>query len=363
MLAHELRNPLAPIRNALHIIKQPTASAAAAMQQARDMAERQVQHMAHLLDDLLDVSRVSRGRIELRKEPVDMAALVSRTVEAVRAQIEESRHRLTIALSPEPLRVEGDPTRLEQVLTNLLTNACKYTDPGGAITIRADQEDRQVVVRVRDNGNGIAPDMLEKVFDLFVQAERRLDRAQGGVGIGLTLVRQLVTLHGGTVTAHSDGLGHGSEFVVHLPALDADPASPSGTATAAAAATARAPRRVLIVDDNVDAADSLAMLLRFSGHDVRVAYDGPTALLFAQAFAPQLVLLDIGMPQMDGYEVARRLRAEPAFEQTALVALTGWGQEDDRRRAQGAGFNFHLVKPVEPEMLQRLLDSFFDGHG
>jgi PAS domain S-box-containing protein len=353
MLAHELRNPLAPIRNSLFVMKQPAANGAA-LTQARDMAERQVGHMARLLDDLLDVSRISRGKIELRKEAVEVAPLLGRTAEALRPQAEERNHELTIALPAGPLRVEADPARLEQVVTNLLTNACKYTDPGGRIGLSAERDGSEAVIRVRDNGIGIAPDLLTRVFDLFVQAERRLDRSQGGVGIGLTLVKRLVEMHGGTVRAHSAGPGQGSEFVVRLPAL-AEPAAgaPARKAEGGEAAAGLPRRRVLVVDDNVDAADSLALLLKLSGQETRVAYDGPTALLVAEAFRPQLVLLDIGMPGMDGYEVARRLREQG--RKVPLVAVTGWGQEEDRRRSREAGFDHHLVKPVDPSALQQLL--------
>jgi PAS domain S-box-containing protein len=357
MLAHELRNPLAPIRNALHIMKQPAANGAV-LGQSRDMAERQVQHMARLLDDLLDVSRISRGKIELRKDLLDLASVLNRTAEAVRPLIEERGHEFSIALPAGPLRVEGDATRLEQVMTNLLNNAAKYTDPGGRIALSASREGSEIVLRVKDTGIGIAPDMLPRVFDLFVQAERRLDRSQGGVGIGLTLVRKLVELHGGSVEARSEGHGRGSEFVVRLPAPAADArGGQTGAEDGGRPAPALARHRVLVVDDNVDAADSLAMILRLSGQEVRLAYDGPTALLTAQAFRPQVILLDIGMPGMDGYEVARRLREDPRLKPVLLVAMTGWGQEEDRRRSFLAGFDHHLVKPAEPDVLQRLLAS------
>jgi CheY-like chemotaxis protein len=320
------------------------------------MAERQVQHMARLLDDLLDVSRISRGLIELRREPVDLKALVHRTVEAVRPLAEQRRHQLTVSLAQDTLQVEGDPTRLEQVVMNLLTNACKYTDPGGHVRLAVGRDGREVVLRVQDNGIGIAAEMLPRIFDLFVQAERRLDRSQGGVGIGLTLAKRLVEMHGGSIAATSPGLGQGSEFVVRLPArLDAGAAKDreSGTAT-----TNRLPRRrVLVVDDNQDAADSLVVLLRLLGQEVGTAYDGPTALARAGEFRPDLVFLDLGMPGMDGYEVARRLRRERQLTGVVLVALTGWGQEEDRRRSCEAGFDHHLVKPVEPNTVEKLLAS------
>ncbi len=354
MLAHELRNPLAPIRNSLYVMKQPNAGREA-LGQAREMAERQVGHMARLLEDLLDVSRISRGKIELRKEVVEVAPLLARTAEALRPQVEERGHELTIALPAGPLRVEADPARLEQVVTNLLTNAVKYTDPGGHIWLSAERDGGEAVIRVRDTGIGIAADMLTRVFDLFVQAERRLDRAQGGVGIGLTLVRRLVELHGGTVRATSPGPGQGSEFEVRLPVAECGTRNAESGDNPHSAFGIPQSRRVLVVDDNVDAADSLALLLRVSGQEVRVAYDGPTALLITEAFRPQLVLLDIGMPQMDGYEVARRLRRQPGLEGVTLVAVTGWGQEEDRQRSREAGFDHHLTKPADPAALQRLL--------
>jgi PAS domain S-box-containing protein len=354
MLAHELRNPLAPVRTALHILKQPGADAATHAQ-VRDMAERQVQHMARLLDDLLDVSRVSRGRIELRTEAVDVAAAIGRTVEAVRPLIEDRRHELTVSLPAGPVRVEVDPTRLEQVLTNLLNNAAKYTDPGGQIWVSARREGGEVVLRVRDTGIGIAPEVLPRVFDLFVRAEPRPGPAPGGVGVGLTLAKKLVELHGGGIEAASAGPGRGSEFVVRLPAL-AGPGDGESVREARGADAATLPRRrILVVDDNRDAADTLALLLRLAGQDVRAAYDGPSALAEAARFGPAMVFLDIGMPGMDGYEVARRLRRDPALGGVVLVAVTGWGQEEDRRRSREAGFDNHLVKPVEPEAVQKLL--------
>lgn len=355
MLAHELRNPLAPIRNALHIMKQPGASGDT-LQQVRDMAERQVQHMARLLDDLLDMSRISQGKIELRKEPLNTADVVSRVAETLRPLVEERRQELTISLPHKPVRVEADPTRLEQIITNLLNNAAKYTDLGGHIWLTVERRDREVAFRVRDTGIGIAEEMLPKIFDLFVQAERRLDRSQGGVGIGLTLVKRLVELHGGTIEAISQGLGEGSEFVVRLPALGEEPRSPGGSEQAVESSAVALPAyRVLVVDDNVDAADTLAILLQMMGQDVQVAHSGASGLALAQDFCPQVVFLDIGMPGMDGYEVCRRLRQQPGTEGAVVIALTGWGQDEDRRRSHDTGFDHHLVKPVEPDTLGELL--------
>jgi PAS domain S-box-containing protein len=356
MLAHELRNPLAPIRNALHIMKQAGADAAI-LERVREMMERQVQHMTRMVDDLLDVSRITRGKIELRKEVVDLASVVERTVETTSPLTEDRHQELTVDLPPQPVRLEADPTRLEQVLANLLNNAVKYTNHGGHIWLSARQEGGELVLRVRDTGVGIAPDLLGRIFEPFVQADRVLHQSQGGLGIGLTLVRRLVEMHGGSVTAHSEGPGKGSEFTVRLPAL-----SPRQSKRGVGAADGRselvgaAPqRRILVVDDNVDAAESLAMLLRMEGHDVRVAHDGPAALAAVEAEPPDIMFLDIGMPVMNGYEVAQQLRQRPGLENLLLVAMTGWGQEEDRRRSQEAGFDHHMVKPAEPAALHQLL--------
>jgi two-component system CheB/CheR fusion protein len=357
MMAHELRNPLAPIRNALEILHQ-AGMPAGAPGQALEMAERQVRHMARLLDDLLDVSRISRGRIELRIESVDLVALVRRTIQACEPLLGERGHECRVSLPTHPIAVDGDPTRLEQVVVNLINNAAKYTEPGGRIGVELRREDGEVALRIRDNGIGIAAEMLPRIFEPFVQVTRRVERSQGGVGIGLTLVRKLVELHGGTVGAYSGGLGRGSEFVVRLPApiaRNGERRPPAKEPDRLNHAASR--HRVLVVDDNVDAAVSLGMLLKLAGQEVRVAYDGPAALRQAVEFRPQLVLLDIGMPGMDGYEVCRRLRREAGLEGTTVVALTGWGQDEDRRRSQEAGFDHHIVKPVEPSALQRLIDD------
>ncbi len=355
MLAHELRNPLAPITNAVQILKMPQADAAV-IGRARDMMERQVQQLTRLVDDLLDVSRIMRGKIELRKERLDLAAAVTRAVETAQPLIEASGHELTVSLPSEPVPLDADPVRLAQVIANLLNNAAKYTEPGGKIWLTAAREGDEAVVRVKDTGIGIAPALLAHIFDLFVQADHARGRAQGGMGIGLTLVRSLVGLHGGRVEAHSDGPNRGSEFVIRLPALPqagqsraAEPAAPPDAAPAR--------RRVLVVDDNADAADSLALVLRLEGQEVCVAHDGTKALELAAAFRPEVVFLDLGMPGMDGYEVARRLRGQPGLEQVVLVALTGWGQDEDRRRTREARFDHHLTKPADPEALRRLLSG------
>jgi signal transduction histidine kinase/DNA-binding response OmpR family regulator len=354
MLAHELRNPLAPIRNAVHVMRMQ-GPAGPELQWSRDVIDRQVKHMARLVDDLLDISRITRGKIRLQLEPVDMASVVAEAVEASRPIIEGRRHRLEVVVAPEPLWVNGDAARLAQVLTNLLNNAAKYTDEGGEVWLTVAPEEGAVVARVRDTGVGIPGESLSAVFNLFTQVDRSLDRAQGGLGIGLTLVRRLVEMHGGTVEAHSDGPGKGSEFVVRLPALHRERSgagSPDGAGEPVSAGC-----RVLVVDDNVDAADSLAMLLRLGGCEVRLAHAGPDAVAEAQAFRPEVVVLDIGLPGMDGYEVAGRLRADPATRGAVLVAVTGYGREEDRARSRQAGFDHHLVKPVDFGLIQGVVAS------
>ena len=356
MLAHELRNPLAPIRNAVQIIRL-TGSQNPAVEQVGAMVERQVQHMTRLVDDLLDVSRVSRGKIQLRKEVVDLAAVIARAVESVRPLVDARSHELALTLPARPVRLEGDVTRLVQVVANLLNNAAKYTDPGGRITLTAERQGQQVELRVQDTGVGIAREALPYVFDLFTQVDRSLDRSQGGLGIGLTLVKSLVEMHGGSVSAHSDGPGEGSEFVIRLPALpeegDQERGHEERAATHRVLSSAR--RRVLVVDDNVDAAVSLAMLLQLQRHEVNVAHDGQEAIEAARRHRPEIVFLDIGLPGMDGYEVARQLRQELDQDGLVLVATTGYGSEEDRCRALAAGFDAHLVKPAKPEVLETFL--------
>jgi len=355
-LAHELRNPLAPIRNALYILKVPGV-AGPALETARALMERQVQHLVRLVDDLLDVSRIMRGRIELRRERVGLAAVIARAVETAQPLLDAGGQALTVSLPAEPILLDADPVRLAQVIANLLNNAAKYTERGGQVWLTAARQGDQALVRVRDTGVGIAADVLPRIFDLFVQSEHSRERSQGGLGIGLSLARSLAELHGGSVHARSDGAGHGSEFEVRLPALPGLAAVPPPVHVADPAPAARSlPRRtILVVDDNVDAAESLAELLRLKGQDVRVAHGGPAALEAARAGPLEMVFLDLGMPGMDGFEVARRLRQEPRNGRVLLVALTGWGQDADRRRTREAGFDVHLVKPVEPEVLHELL--------
>jgi signal transduction histidine kinase/CheY-like chemotaxis protein len=355
MLAHELRNPLAPMLNAVEIMRaRPNRSVG---QRVREVMVRQVRHMARLVDDLLDVSRITRGKAELRIEQAVLQTIVERAVETARPLIESREHALSVALPSEPLPLEADPTRLEQVLVNLLNNAAKYTDRGGRIQVEVEREASEAVVRVRDTGIGIAPELLPHVFDLFTQAEQSLDRAHGGLGIGLALVERLVTMHGGRVEAHSDGSGHGSEFIVHLQLLENPPREefPLEEVTDSGRRL-----RVLVVEDNVDAAQTLGDLLDLWGHQVQVVYEGHTALEVALQVLPEAVLLDIGLPGMDGYEVARRLREQPSLQHVLLVALTGYGQEADRRRSQEAGFDHHLVKPVDPEEMRLLLAGIWE---
>jgi CheY-like chemotaxis protein len=359
MLAHELRNPLAPIRNAVQLLRM-RGGQDPELNAVRDMIDRQVHQLIRLVDDLLDISRITRGKIRLQTEPLDVATVVARAVETSRPLIDARRHELTVTLPPEPLRVMADPVRLAQVVGNLLNNAAKYTEDGGKIWLTVVREADEVVVRVRDTGIGIPPDMLTAVFALFTQVENSLDRSQGGLGIGLTLVRRLVEMHGGRVQVFSAGANQGSEFTVRLPVLSEEHARPApsyGSANGAAGSRCR----VLVVDDNLDAADSLALLLRVEGHEVEVCHDGGEALATIAQFQPEVVLLDIGLPGMDGYEVARRLRNHPATESAMLVALTGYGQEEDIRRSRDAGFDHHFVKPADLGALTTLFASVRAG--
>ena len=354
-LAHELRNPLAPIRNSLQILKMPRVDADM-VERSRSMMERQVHHLVRLVDDLLDVSRVMRGKIELRRERVELATIVARAVETVQPLVDSQAHELSVRLPRESLPIDADPVRLAQVVGNLLTNAAKYTEPNGRIWLTAERDGRMAVLRVRDNGIGITPEMIPRIFELFVQVDHDAMRSQGGLGIGLTLVKNLVEMHNGTVEARSEGPGKGTEFLVRLPisaqGLDQDRGQEEGQQ--AHQRPSPSGYRLLVVDDNQDAADSLADLLRLEGHEVRVAYSGVAALEVTKAYAPDAVFLDIGMPGMDGYEVARRMR-QPGREKVVLAALTGWGQQVDRRRTAEAGFDHHLVKPPEPKEVDNVL--------
>ncbi|HEX9671317.1 MAG TPA: ATP-binding protein [Thermoanaerobaculia bacterium] len=355
LLAHELRNPLAPIRNAVEALRLDSSS----LEWSRAVVERQVRHLSHLVEDLLDVSRLTLGEIRLRRERVLLHEIVGHAVEAARPLMEERGHILTVALPAEPIELRGDTARLEQVLVNLLNNAAKYTPPEGRIDLSAELDDGRVAVRVKDNGIGFSGELREGLFQPFVHAEASADRADGGLGLGLALARRLVELHGGTITAASEGPGMGSEFTVTLPGAEAavEPEAPPPPQTTMAGRPVRG-LRILVVDDNRDAAESLGVLLRMWGHETLLAYDGPAALEEVRRARPEVVLLDIGLPEMDGYEVARRLRRRKEGRDLLLVAVTGYGQREDRRLSQEAGFDDHLVKPVEPTFLRHLLASY-----
>jgi signal transduction histidine kinase/CheY-like chemotaxis protein len=354
-LAHELRNPLAPLRNALQIMRLAGGNGTAA-DQARTMMERQLQQMVRLIDDLLDVNRISRGKLQLRRERVELAAVLADAVETARPLIDAAGHELAVAVPPQPLYLEADPIRLAQVFANLLNNAAKYTDRGGHLRLTAERQGSDVAVTVADDGIGIPADALPHIFEMFAQVEGSLERSHGGLGIGLTLVRRMVELHGGTVEAVSDGPGRGSAFTVRLPLVFVPPAEePIGPSADSLAEPVRC--RILAADDNKDAAASLGTLLRMAGHEVRVVHDGLVAVEEAASFRPDVVLLDIGMPKLNGYEAAGRIRQQPWGQGMVLIALTGWGQDEDRIRSQASGFDHHLVKPVDPAALERLLTA------
>ena len=355
MLAHELRNPLAAIGGAVQLLRRqrwPAEDEEGAW--SLDVLERQSGHLARLIDDLLDVSRVSRGKVRLRLERFDARTVVQRAAEVVRIPALERRHELRLALPEEPLWIEADPTRLEQVLVNLLTNAVKYTEPGGRIDLSAERDGAQWAFRVRDTGAGIAPDVLPHIFEPFIQADKTLDRAQGGLGIGLTLVRRLAELHGGAASATSAGLGQGSEFSVRFPVSSPPAGAVPRPLLLSVPPAATRPLRVLIVEDNVDTARSLARLFMRSGHDASIALDGPTALETARTAKPDFVLIDIGLPGMSGYELAEHLRHQGPASAT-LIAISGYGQEHDIERSRAAGMDHHLIKPVDFDALLTLL--------
>ena len=352
VLGHELRNPLSAVRNGIVAARLDPAR----RDRALELAGRGAEHIRRLADDLLDVARIAHGRITLRREAVPFAQIVEHAIESSRQLIAERAHAITVLLPESDLRVDADSIRLEQVIGNLLSNAAKYMNPGGQITVTVAHEGGEAVLRVRDTGIGIAPEMFPRVFDLFAQADQALDRAQGGLGIGLTLVKRLVELHGGRVEAHSDGCGRGAEFVVRLPALSTcgEAASPSSASTL----DGRPCARVLIVEDSADAAEMMAMLLEVLGHRVRAVGDGPSALAAALANPPDVMLIDIGLPGMDGYEVARQVRQHEGLRRVILVALTGYGGDEDRQRALAAGFDYHLAKPVDLDQFQGVVAQF-----
>jgi PAS domain S-box-containing protein len=356
-LAHELRNPLAPIRNSLQFLRLAGSDQAAA-EHAADIIDRQVNHLVRLVDDLLEVSRITRGKIELRKEPVDLASIISSAIETSRPLIEAAGHRLDVRMPSEPVMLQADAVRVSQVISNLLNNAAKYTEAGGQIWLTAQMDRLEVVISVRDTGVGIPADMLPNVFEMFTQVDRSLSRSQGGLGIGLTLSRSLVQLHGGAIIACSPGAGRGSEFIVRLPRALAEQSHEEIEAREQVPDNGHGPgRRILIVDDNLDSAESLGLWLKLEGHDVHLVHEGLAAVDAARAFQPEVILLDIGLPDIDGYEVAERLRRELCLDGVRLIALTGYGQDEDRRRCYDAGFDEHLIKPVDPATLETLLSD------
>jgi signal transduction histidine kinase len=355
-LAHELRNPLAPIRNSLLIMKSAKGDEATA-EKSLEIMERQIEHMVRLVDDLLDVSRISLGKMELRKEEIGLAAILKHSLEASQPIIDSFGHQLLVDISNEPMTVNADPIRLAQVFSNLLNNAAKYTRPNGNIWLTATVSKKQVIVSVKDDGLGIEPEMLDKVFEMFTQIAPSLDRTQGGLGIGLSITKELVFMHDATIEASSNGTGFGSEFVVRIPlAIPCSQEKPIDNGSVSASQSF--PCRVLVVDDNVDSAESLCLLLDMMGNETVMAHDGTSAIETAKAFLPDIAVLDIGLPGISGYEVAASLRKVPELQHTLLVALTGWGGEEDRRRCIDAGFNHHLTKPASVADLKRLLSNW-----
>ena len=354
MLGHELRNPMAPIRYAVQILRKPKLDEQKGLW-GLDVIDRQVKQLARLVDDLLDVSRITRGKIELKVAPVDLAQVVSAAVETSRPLVESLQHELLVHLPDKALWVQGDFARLTQVLANLLNNAAKYTEPGGRIALELERDASEAVFRVRDSGIGILAENIDRIFELFAQVDRKVDRAQGGLGVGLSLVQRLVRLHGGSIEAHSDGPGHGALFIVRFPALDLAPAPESSVEPSDSHPPI--PFRVLVVDDNIDSAEAMTASLRIEGHDADVAYDGETAIAKAKNSQPDAVLLDIGLPGLSGLEVARALRVLPETRHALLIALSGYGQTEDRQRSLEAGLDHHLTKPVDPRTLSALLVS------
>lgn len=354
-LAHELRNPMAPIVNAVHLLRLPQATGPV-VQRAIDAIDRQVGHMVRLVDDLLDLSRINTGKVELRKERVALSTIVDHAVQTSAPLMQKHEHEFVLTMPPEQIRLLADRTRLTQVVANLLNNAAKYSPPKTRIDLTCALDGGEVVLTVRDQGIGIRPEMLEHVFDLFVQSDRTPDRSQGGLGIGLTLVKSLVEMHGGTVSAHSEGPGRGSEFVVRLPVVDTRTLPPPPLESRVPSAVA-AGLRVMVVEDNVDVRETLRDFLRLSGHEVSVAEDGPSAVEALVEASPQVALVDIGLPGLDGYGVVRAVRARAPRIPTVFIALTGYGQPQDRQRAFDAGFHDHLVKPVDSDVLIRLLEE------
>ena len=356
MLAHELRNPLAPLRNAAQILKLQAHELPPAIVKVQAIVERQVDQLVRLVDDLLDIARITQGKITLQQEIFDLRAIIEQTVEISQPLIREYKHQLELSLPDEAIKVRGDPARLTQVVANILNNAAKYTPIGGSIRLALTRTNDAVAISVRDNGSGIPQEIMPHIFDLFTQANRTLHRSQGGLGIGLTLVRQIIEMHGGTVQAFSAGPGQGSEFIVRLPVFSAENCVDLKQEPTLIEARMNR-QRILVVDDNMDSAESISALVALLGHEVKSVHDGDTALEVARSFRPDVVLLDIGLPGKDGLEVARILREDPAFSDTRIVAVTGYGQEKDRRETRAAGFDDHFVKPVSLHALQNLLKS------
>jgi signal transduction histidine kinase/CheY-like chemotaxis protein len=356
-LAHELRNPLAPIRNAVQLLRL-RGPPLPELQNARDIIDRQVNQLVRLVGELLDLSRISTGRITLQMAPLDLRAAMLAAVESIRPLMEARGHQLTVQLPDQPVYVDGDPVRLTQVATNLLDNAAKYTPPEGEIALRVSREHGHAHMSVRDNGIGLAPDALTQIFEMFERVDTSAERLEGGLGIGLALVRKLVHLHGGTVHARSEGLGKGSEIIVSLPERFAPGASTSEAYTSAAAVLTNAPPcRVLVVDDNQDCAESMATLLELEGCTVRAVFSGEEALVAGSEFQPSVIFMDLGMPMLNGYETCKRLRAQAWGEDAFVVALTGWGQSEVRRMTEEAGFDLHLVKPLDPAQVGHILEA------
>jgi signal transduction histidine kinase/CheY-like chemotaxis protein len=352
-LAHELRNPLAPVRNAAKVLRLPGADSKT-RELATTIIDRQIEAMAGLLDDLLDVSKITEGQIDLHRQRTSVAAIIETSLEVARPLIEVRRHQLTVSLPPEPIEVDVDPLRLSQVFSNLLTNAAKYTEPGGHIDLIAQAEDGGVSITVRDTGVGLEPESIAQIFEIFSQVKSTLQHAAGGLGIGLALVKGLVALHGGRVSAASAGPGRGSEFCVWLPACAVSAGAPAHAEPARPASSVKK-RRILVVDDNEDAAQSLGFLLELAGHEPYIAHDGEQAVAMASDLKPDIALVDIGLPKLNGYGVAQSIRAAPWGARMVLIALTGWGQDEDKRRALEAGFDYHLTKPVDPDQVETLI--------
>src|SRR6185369_2361664 len=357
-LAHELRNPLAPMSNMLEVVKR-TDGDGAVLKRAHETLERQLAQMIRLVDDLLDLNRITHDRLELRRSEVELSSVIQQAVEVALPLVDSAGHHLIVDLPDEPIYLDADRARLAQLFGNLLNNSCKYTRAGGTVSLSAKRDGDDVEVTVKDNGAGVPQDKLDSIFDMFMQVDRTSEHSQGGLGIGLTLVKRLTEMHGGSIEARSAGEGQGSEFIVRLPVLSREEVAAHHGPDVASESQQQ--RRVLIVDDNHDSADSLAMLMQITGNNTYMAHDGLEAVEAVEKYRPEVVLLDIGLPGLDGHEVCRRVREQPWGKDIVMIALTGWGQEDDRRRSEEAGFNGHLVKPVDYDMLLELLASFTNG--